>query len=82
VAEAGQTDRSVLASAVNELRHARGSVLGIVLNRAGAGTRYGRYGKYGGYYHGKHAYYRRETAPATGNVQKLQTIRDWVSALI
>lgn len=83
VAEAGHTDRSVLASAVNELKHARGSVLGIVLNRAGAGTRYGRYGKYGGYYHGKHGgYYRKEAAPRNANGQALQTIRDWVSALI
>lgn len=80
VAEAGRTDRSVLASAVNELKHARGSVLGIVLNRAGAGTRYGRYGKYGGYYSGK-AYYRKE-AEVNGNGQKLQKVRDWVSALI
>lgn len=80
VAEAGRTDRSVLISAVNELRHARGSVLGIVLNRAGAGTRYGKYGKYGGYYSGK-AYYRKE-AEVTGNGQKLQKVRDWVSALI
>ena len=83
VAEAGRTDRSVLANAVNELRHARGSVLGIVLNRAGAGTRYGKYGRYGGYYSGR-LYYKKDQpgTPANGNGQKLQTIRDWVSALI
>lgn len=87
VAEAGRTDRSVLANAVSELRHARGSVLGIVLNRAGAGTRYGRYGRYGGYYSGR-LYYKKEQSGAptngdgNGNGQALQTIRDWVSALI
>ena len=37
VAEAGRTDRSILTSAVNELKSARGSVLGIVLNRATIG---------------------------------------------
>jgi polysaccharide biosynthesis transport protein len=78
VAEAGHTDRSVLANAVNELRHARGSVLGIVLNRAGAGARYGKYGRYGGYYGGK-PYYRREPVVAQ---QKTGSVRDWVSALI
>ena len=78
VAEAGHTDRSVLANAVNELRHARGSVLGIVLNRAGAGARYGKYGRYGGYYGGK-PYYRREPIVAQ---QKSGSVRDWVSALI
>lgn len=82
VAEAGRTDRSVLANAVNELRHARGSVLGIVLNRAGAGARYGKYGRYGGYYSGR-LYYKKDAAPPVDtNGQKLQTIRDWVSALI
>jgi polysaccharide biosynthesis transport protein len=78
VAEAGHTDRSVLANAVNELRHARGSVLGIVLNRAGAGARYGKYGRYGGYYGGK-PYYRREPVVTQ---QKSGSIREWVSALI
>lgn len=85
IAEAGRTDRSVLASAVNELKSARGSVLGIVLNRAGGGVRYGRYGKYGGYYNSR-VYYRKDAAAGTngsnGNAQTLQTIRDWVSALI
>ncbi|MGQ0562777.1 MAG: polysaccharide biosynthesis tyrosine autokinase [Gemmatimonadota bacterium] len=83
VAEAGHTDRSVLASSVNELRSARGSVLGIVLNRAGAGTRYGRYGKYGGYYSNR-LYYKKESAERTANGegQRLKNIRDWVSALI
>ncbi len=80
VAEAGRTDRSVLANAVNELRHARGTVLGIVLNRAGAGSRYGKYGRYGGYYGGK-PYTTRKDQSATGS-QKPQTIREWVSALI
>jgi polysaccharide biosynthesis transport protein len=78
VAEAGRTDRSVLANAVNELRHARGSVLGIVLNRASAGARYGKYGRYGGFYNGK-PYYRREPIEVQ---QKSGTIREWVSALI
>lgn len=82
VAEAGRTDRSVLANAVNELRHARGSVLGIVLNRAGAGARYGKYGRYGGYYSGRLYYKKDGGTPADANGQKLQTIRDWVSALI
>jgi capsular exopolysaccharide synthesis family protein len=80
VAEAGSTDRAVLANAVNELRHARGTVLGIVLNRITSATGYG--GKYGrsGYY-GRQAYYRQEQ-PANGNGNRRQTIRDWVSALI
>ena len=71
VAEAGHTDRSVLANAVAELRHARGSVLGIVLNRAGAGARYGKYGRYG---YGKNEYYREQ--------QPSRSFRDSVSALI
>ena len=79
VAEAGSTDRSVLANAVNELRHARGTVLGIVLNRitsaAGYGSKYGRNG-----YYSRQGYYRPE--PASGNGGRQQTIRDWVSALI
>lgn len=80
VAEAGSTDRAVLANAVNELRHARGTVLGIVLNRITSATGYG--GKYGrsGYY-GRQGYYRQEQ-PANGNGNRRQTIRDWVSALI
>lgn len=86
VAEAGHTDRSVLASAVNELRSARGSVLGIVLNRAGGGSRYGKYGKYGGYYstrgYGSRSQGGVETAGANGNGEKIKTVRDWVSALI
>ena len=77
VAEAGRTDRSILASAVNELRQARGSVLGIVLNRVTPG---GRYGRYGGYYSGR-MYYKRE-AGANSNGDRLTTIKDWVSALI
>jgi succinoglycan biosynthesis transport protein ExoP len=76
VAEAGRTDRSVLANAVNELRQARGSVLGIVLNRAGAATRYGKYGRYGGGHYGK-PYGSKEP-----DTRKPQTIREWVSALI
>jgi capsular exopolysaccharide synthesis family protein len=77
VAEAGSTDRSVLANAVNELRHARGTVLGIVLNRAGAEAHYGKYGR--GYY-GNNMYYRKdEPAEATSGRNR---IRDWVSALI
>jgi succinoglycan biosynthesis transport protein ExoP len=79
VAEAGRTDRSVLANAVNELRHARGSVLGIVLNRASSGARYGKYGRYGGYY-GDKPYYRREVGELS--TPKQGTIREWVSALI
>jgi capsular exopolysaccharide synthesis family protein len=75
VAEAGRTDRSVLANAVSELRQARGSVLGIVLNRAGQGARYGKQGRYGGYY-GKPYGNKEQVA------QKPPTIRDWVSALI
>lgn len=82
VAEAGRTDRAVLTQAVNELRSARGSVLGIVLNRAGAGSRYGRYGKYGPYYTPR-SYGPRDAADGKNvNGQTLQTIRDWVSALI
>jgi tyrosine-protein kinase Etk/Wzc len=76
VAEAGRTDRSVLANAVNELRHARGSVLGIVLNRTGAG--YGKYGRYGGYY--SHKPYRRESGSGKGRGRR--AVRDWISALI
>lgn len=78
VAEAGSTDRSVLANAVNELRHARGTVLGIVLNRAGAEAHYGKYGRA---YYGNNMYYRRDEAAETaGNGRN--RIRDWVSALI
>lgn len=83
VAEAGRTDRSILASSVNELKSARGSVLGIVLNRAGASSRYGKYGKYGGYYSNR-GYGRKDEAHdgngANGN--RLSNIKDWVSALI
>ena len=78
VAEAGSTDRSVLANAVNELRHARGTVLGIVLNRAGAEAHYGKYGR--GYY-GNNMYYRKDEAAET-NGRGSNRIRDWVSALI
>jgi tyrosine-protein kinase Etk/Wzc len=83
VAESGRTDRAVLASSVNELRSARGSVLGIVLNRAGAGTRYGRYGKYGGYYSNR-VYSRRESADpmVRTNGHRIRKVKDWVSALI
>jgi tyrosine-protein kinase Etk/Wzc len=77
VAEAGSTDRSVLANAVNELRHARGTVLGIVLNRAGAEAHYGKYGR--GYY-GNNLYYRKDEAAEATNGRN--RIRDWVSALI
>jgi capsular exopolysaccharide synthesis family protein len=77
VAEAGRTDRSVLAAAVNELRSARGSVLGIVLNRVTAGGRYG----HSGYYSGK-AYYRRDSEPAGGNGDRVQKVKDWVSTLV
>ncbi len=76
VAEAGSTDRSVLANAVNELRHARGSVLGIVLNRAGAEAHYGKYGR--GYY-GSNMYYKKDEPVETNGKSR---IRDWVSALI
>ncbi|HET9440831.1 MAG TPA: polysaccharide biosynthesis tyrosine autokinase [Longimicrobiales bacterium] len=79
VAEAGRTDRSVLANAVNELRHARGSVLGIVLNRAGAGTRYGKYGRYGGYYGNKP---QGKDYTGAGNGSRRESVRQWVSALI
>jgi polysaccharide biosynthesis transport protein len=83
VAEAGRTDRSTLASSVNELRGARGSVLGIVLNRAAGRARYGKYGKYGGYYNNL-VYPRRDdlAATANGNGIRLRNIREWVSALI
>lgn len=77
VAEAGRTDRSVLASSVNELKSARGSVLGIVLNRSGAGS---RYGKHGGYYGG--GYYRKEDGTADRDGSRLKNVREWVSALI
>jgi capsular exopolysaccharide synthesis family protein len=80
VAEAGSTDRSVLTNAVNELRHARGTVLGIVLNRITSGAGYGsKYGRSG--YYGRQGYYRQEQ-PANGNGNRRQTLRDWVSALI
>ncbi|HEY0671939.1 MAG TPA: polysaccharide biosynthesis tyrosine autokinase [Longimicrobiales bacterium] len=79
VAEAGRTDRSVLANAVNELRHARGSVLGIVLNRAGAGTHYGKYGRYGGYYGNKP---QGKDYSGSGNGSRRDSVRQWVSALI
>jgi capsular exopolysaccharide synthesis family protein len=72
VAEAGQTDRSVLANAVAELRHARGTVLGIVLNRAGGSARYGKYGRYG---YDKSEYYTK--TPSAKN-----SFRDWIAALI
>ncbi len=75
VAEAGRTDRSVLASAVNELRQARGSVLGIVLNRVASG---GRYGRNGGYY--SHRPYTKK--PETGANGDRRSIKEWVSALI
>lgn len=78
VAEAGRTDRSVLAMAVNELRQARGSVLGIVLNRVAPE---GRYGRYGGYYSGR-MYYRREPVAEPTNGDRLAAIKEWVSALI
>ena len=78
VAEAGSTDRSVLANAVNELRHARGTVLGIVLNRAGAEAHYGKYGRG---YHGNNMYYRKGEGAET-NGKGSNRVRDWVSALI
>lgn len=77
VAEAGRTDRSVLAAAVNELRSARGSVLGIVLNRVTAGGRYG----YAGYYAGK-SYYRKDAEPASTNGDRVQKVKEWVSTLV
>jgi capsular exopolysaccharide synthesis family protein len=77
VAEAGRTDRSVLAAAVNELRSARGSVLGIVLNRVTAGGRYG----YAGYYSGK-SYYRKDAEPAHTNGDRVQKVKEWVSTLV
>ena len=80
VAEAGRTDRSVLASAVNELRQARGSVLGIVLNRVSPG---GRYGRYGGYYSGRMYYRREQNGSGNGNGDnRITSIKEWVSALI
>lgn len=87
VAEAGQTDRSTLVASVNELKGARGSLLGIVLNRAAGGTRYGKYSKYGGYYNNR-VYPRREeigiagNGHGNGNGNRIQNIREWVSALI
>ena len=73
VAEAGRTDRSVLASAVNELRQARGSVLGIVLNRIA------RSGRQGGYYNGRA--YQRKQQKRNGNGDR-RSIREWVSTRV
>jgi succinoglycan biosynthesis transport protein ExoP len=78
VAEAGRTDRSVLTNAVNELRQARGSVLGIVLNRVAPG---GRYGRYGGYYSGQ-MYYKRDLETESKNGNRLSAIKEWISALV
>jgi capsular exopolysaccharide synthesis family protein len=72
VAEAGRTDRSVLAAAVNELRQARGSVLGIVLNRVAGKSGYG-------YYNGRA--YHRKVQHSNGNGDR-RSIRQRIAALI
>lgn len=82
VAEAGRTERGVLAAAVNELRHARGSVIGIVLNRVGVGRASGRYTKYS-YYSSKSYYREGEQGSGRGtNGDRAASLRDWISALI
>lgn len=84
VAEAGRTERGVLAAAVNELRHARGSVIGIVLNRVGVGRASGRYTKYA--YYSSKSYYTEDkpgtTRKGNKNGERLTGLRDWISALI
>jgi capsular exopolysaccharide synthesis family protein len=73
VAEAGRTDRTVLAESVNELRQARGSLLGIVLNRAAPEGAYGRYGAY--YGKGARALKRK-------GARARHRLRDWVATRI
>ncbi|HUP87892.1 MAG TPA: polysaccharide biosynthesis tyrosine autokinase [Longimicrobiales bacterium] len=84
VAEAGRTERGVLSAAVNELRHARGSVIGIVLNRVGVGRASGRYTKYA--YYSSKSYYAEDkpgtTSKGNKNGERLTGLRDWISALI
>ncbi|MGH7469803.1 MAG: polysaccharide biosynthesis tyrosine autokinase [Longimicrobiales bacterium] len=74
VAEAGRTDRTVLTDSVNELRRARGSLLGIVLNRAAAEGAYGRYGAY----YGNRALSLRKN----GRRAPHHRLRDWVATRI
>ncbi len=75
VAQTGRTERAVLADAVNELRQARGSLLGIVLNRVARGDRYGRYGKY----YTDQPYFKIK---GRRTPRRLATIKDWMAALI
>ncbi|MEX0890914.1 MAG: polysaccharide biosynthesis tyrosine autokinase [Gemmatimonadota bacterium] len=72
VVDAGRTDRHVLASAVNELRQARATLLGVVLNRVDSRSAYGYgYGRFGRYY--RSGYYKTESA-ANGDREWRETL--------
>ena len=57
VVRAGMTSRSIIRNSIAQLERAGCPLLGVILNRAGAGG--GKYGKYGKYYKEEYYYGRK-----------------------
>lgn len=62
VVASAQTRRAELERTCEKLAHANAPIVGTVLNKAAAGTRYGRYRRYGSYHS-----YRPDAAPDGGS---------------